>query len=199
MNNGEFKSDRIMSKKCLLFMALLWSVCFMAKAQEWNVPAYSFEGIQPGDPEGRYVKYNDDIIKCHDWLQNTPIGTDEMKRIEAKRFLFSWSAGCSHVTITLEKELMYIGKGDNEMIISYMGGWSKYALQHLDKDKDEIAIDAAIAGIEAQIDLYKKNEKLLSSDKELKKMINNFISMKKKKKLREYVKEILAPTWNFKE
>ena len=59
--------------------------------------------------------------------------------------------------------------------------------------------DAAIAGIDAQIDLYKKNEKLLSSDKELKKMINNFISMKKKKKLREYVKEILAPTWNFKE
>ena len=188
-----------MSKKCLLFMALLWSVCFMAKAQEWNVPAYSFEGVQPGDPEGRYVKYNDDIIKCHDWLQNTPIGTDEMKRIEAKRFLFSWSAGCSHVTITLEKELMYIGKGDNEMIISYMGGWSKYALQHLDKDKDEIAIDAAIAGIEAQIDLYKKNEKLLSSNKDLKQMINNFKSLKKKKKLREYVKEILAPTWNFKE
>ena len=180
-----------MSKKCLLFMALLWSVCFMAKAQEWNVPAYSFEGIQPGDPEGRYVKYNDDIIKCHDWLQNTPIGTDEMKRIEAKRFLLSWSIGCTQVTIIIHSDFMYIDRGDNEMIVSFMGGWSKYALQHLDIDKNEIAVDAAIAGIEAEIDLYKKNEKAFSSNKELKKKINNFISLKKKNKLRDYVKSAI--------
>ena len=180
-----------MSKKCLLFMALLWSVCFMAKAQEWNVPAYSFEGVQPGDPEGRYAKCNDDIIKCHDWLQNTPIGTDEMKRIEAKRFLLKWSFGCTQVTIVIHSDLMYADRSENELLVSFIGGWSKYALQHLDRDKDEIAVDAAIAGIEAEIDLYKKNEKTFSSNKELKKKINNFISMKKKNKLRDYVKSAI--------
>ncbi|MBO4530434.1 MAG: hypothetical protein J5767_07320 [Paludibacteraceae bacterium] len=180
-----------MSKKCLLFMALLWSVCFMAKAQEWNVPAYSFEGVQPGDPEGRYAKFNDDIIKCHDWLQNTPIGTDEMKRIEAKRFLLKWSFGCTQVTIVIHSDLMYADRSENELLVSFIGGWSKYALQHLDRDKDEIAVDAAIAGIEAEIDLYKKNEKTFSSNKELKKKINNFISLKKKNKLRDYVKSAI--------
>ncbi len=180
-----------MSKKCLLFMALLWSVCFMAKAQEWNVPAYSFEGVQPGDPEGRYAKFNDDIIKCHDWLQNTPIGTDEMKRIEAKRFLLKWSFGCTQVTIVIHSDLMYADRSENELLVSFIGGWSKYALQHLDRDKDEIAVDAAIAGIEAEIDLYKKNEKAFSSNKELKKKINNFISLKKKNKLRDYVKSAI--------
>ncbi|MCQ2210522.1 MAG: hypothetical protein MJZ34_09540 [Paludibacteraceae bacterium] len=187
----------MVKNRLLVLLCLLLQFGFIAKAQfveektaEWEVPVYSFIGVPAGDPDGRYVKYNDDIIQCHDWLQNTLIGEQGIKRIEAKKFMVKWSLGCSHVSITIDSKFVYSDRVEQELLVAYVGGWCKYALQHQDQSKEDLMVPCTLAGIEAQLNLYEKNEKAFSSNKDLKKFIKNMTSLKKKNKLEEYVRQI---------
>lgn len=186
------------TRSILMTLLFLLQMGFVAQAQlfqegnssvsEWEVPTYSFKGVPQGDPDGLYTRYQAEVINCHDWLQNTPIDMQIAKRNEAKRFMTLWTTGCDDVHITLHTDFMYVSKVENEMMISYLGGWSKYALLHKDMAEEELEVQSCLAGIEAQLALYKNNEKSFASNKDLKKFIKNISTMKKKNQLEGMVR-----------
>lgn len=182
--------------RALLLVFFLLHVGFVAHAQllnegsnEWEVPEYSFSGVPVGDPNGVYTKYCADVIKCHEWMQKTPIGVQAPKRQEAIRFLYLWVSGCKDVSVVIAPEFVYVDKLETEFLLSYFGGWSKFELENKSMEENERKVQSTIAGIEAQIELYNNNEKEFASNKELKKFIKEMTTLKKKSKLEGYVRD----------
>lgn len=138
---------KIMKK--LIFIALLGFVA-MGKpvfAQDYQVPQnYTLK------EKGDYAKYEQDVIKTVDWLQQTSWDEQADKRKDADSFLLAWITGSPTITIGIGSPLMKLAKKNPELLMTFMGGYTKYCLQH--KDKPDVNA-ANVAGLRALIDKYK--------------------------------------------
>jgi len=154
-------------KKIVLFAVLLMTFAiFKATAQTFPVPEnYSLKAKED------YSKYEADVIKTVDWLQNATSSEDKDKLMAANRFLVAWISGSSDVTISISSALADISDKNPSYLMIYMGGYAKYVLQHKD---DKNTLNAKVAGLRQVISKYisdtdhVKNspvEKLASLDK----------------------------------
>ncbi len=112
--------------------------------------------------EEDYAKYEKDIIACATWLEETPIDEDEAKRASASVFLIDWIEGAPNVTISLDSKIVNFNEKNKDLLIIFMAGWTKHALQNPD-DKSEV--NGCVAGLKSVAAFYKKNEKNLKKDK----------------------------------
>ncbi|MGD1848029.1 MAG: hypothetical protein ACFB10_21760 [Salibacteraceae bacterium] len=159
----------------LLSFSLLFSVGLMAQA--WEVPSY-IKLEEAAD----YAKYENDVIKCINWLQVTPLGQQNDKRKAANAFFMLWITGSPNVTIELQGDMVPFMKSSPEMLTVFMGGWTKYALENKDFDNK---VMGNMAGIEAVIDFYERNRNHFKKDKKIEK----FIKMKADGKLKSFIEE----------
>lgn len=156
-----------MKKSFLALVVCLLAISFTASAQTSPVPEhYAFSAKED------YAKYNDDIIKTIDWLQQSPWSQPLDNRKPANAFLMAWLTGTPDVSISIGSALTKLTNKNPELLIIFMGGYTKYALQH----KSDFSKDKAnVAGLRAMIDKYtndparKKDsamEKLIKTDKD---------------------------------
>ena len=83
-----------MKKIYLSAILLLLVSYFKASAQTYEVPKdYTLKAKED------YAKYEDDIIKTIDWLQQTSWNEQTDKRKEANAFLVAWLTGSPNVSI----------------------------------------------------------------------------------------------------
>lgn len=161
-------------RKLLLFLccSVLTVTLF---AQEFEVPKnYSFTKTED------YTKYEGDIVKCIDWMLNTPVNTQNDKRTEANTFVMKWLTGSPTVSVEVKTEIVTFMDQNPELLMIFLGGWTKYALESKDyKNK----IKGNLKGIESVIDFYSKNKANLKKDKNIEK----YIKMKEKGTLEEFV------------
>ena len=161
--------------KNLIVFVLLTLLNTSMIAQEFEVPKnYVLKTNED------YSKYENDILKCIDWLINTPIKTQEDKRKEANTFFLAWLTGCSSVSIEIKTEIVNFTKPNADLLMIFMCGWTKFTLETKDKDNK---IMGNQKGIEAVIDFYIKNKEDLKKDKNVEK----YIEMKEEGKLEEYI------------
>lgn len=140
-----------MNKISILILAVLMTLSAnIGFSQDFNIP------INPklNKPDD-YAKYEADIIKCVTWLETTPSDPKSEKRMLANRFLVTWINGAPNVTVMVHGFVMDLAKNQHEMLGVYMGGWTKYALEH---PNDKPDIKCAVAGIRSVISLYKLNK-----------------------------------------
>ncbi|MFA6778512.1 MAG: hypothetical protein WCU80_01850 [Paludibacteraceae bacterium] len=167
-----------------LFTMAVVSVCLYSQTpEEWNVPQnYSLVNAED------YAPYNEDVVKCVDWLVNTPLDLQTSKRRDAHKFLMAWISGSPEVMVIVSEDLVpFFESGD--LLLVFMGGWSKYSIRTGEyKDK----IGGAVAGLEASISLYEKNRSMLSDSKPVVKSMTNLVKLRKKGKLKEFVEENIA-------
>jgi hypothetical protein len=118
-------------------------------AQDFNLPINPTLN-KPSD----YAQYESDIIKCVTWLESNPSNVKTDKRALANRFLMAWINGAPNVTVTVHSFVMDLAKSEPEMLTLYLGGWTRYALEH---PTDKPDLKCALAGLKSVIKLYKIN------------------------------------------
>jgi len=144
-------------------------------AQEFNVPK-NYTLKSPTD----YAKYEADIIQCVNWLFNTPLNEQDQKRKEANQFFMLWLTGAPNVSIDIKQEIVTFMEPNADLLMIFMGGWVKYALENKDyKNK----FQGNLKGIEGVIEFYQKNINFLKKDKNVEK----YIKMKEKGTLEDYI------------
>ena len=161
-------------KRLFLFTILL-TFANGVFSQNFEVPKnYKFE------KEEDYVSYEQNVINCVDWLINTSFDANSSKRKNANSFLLEWVTGCPYVHLEINTDVVTFSSGD--LLLIFLGGWTKYSLESKDFDNK---IAGNIAGIESVIKFYTKNKKTLPKDKNVEK----FIKMKNDGTLGEYIEK----------
>ncbi|MBI1838450.1 MAG: hypothetical protein HYR91_14400 [Flavobacteriia bacterium] len=162
-------------KKLFIFLIALSSNLTLI-AQDFEVPEnYTLK------KDDDYKKYEEDVINCFDWLMQTAPNTEKDKALLANKFLITWISGSPKVTIELNEKVTTFIKSSPELVIIFMGAWTKYAIEEEDYSNK---LQGNITGIEAVIEYYQKHKALLNKDKNIEK----YIKMKEKGTLEENIK-----------
>jgi hypothetical protein len=164
--------------KRLLIALLLGVFAFGASAQEFQVPKdYVLKKKED------YAKYEQDIVKCVDWLMSTPADKQKNKRKRANAFLMKWANGSPKLSVEIHAEILTFSK-DIDLFMLFIGGWAKYAIENNDYE-DSFA--GNMAGLNAVMDYYQKNKEITGKNRKVEK----FIKMKEKGELEAYVKGVI--------
>jgi hypothetical protein len=138
-------------RKRFLFLVLisLVLICNQAKTQTFEVPK-NYELKIKDD----YEKYENDIIACANWMENTPLDKESQKWVDANVFLLKWLTGSPTVNVNIRADLLvkYFEK-NNEFQIIFLAGWTRYALENnYSKDQQK----GYFEGFKSVITVYKK-------------------------------------------
>lgn len=139
-----------------LVITALLLVSFSASAQSYDVPKNYV--LKTRDD---YAKYEPDVIKTADWLQQTRWKAQVQKTEEANQFLLKWAKGTPAVTIRLIEAVMNLSDRNPQLGFIYMAQYSKYVLEHKQgfdiNNANIVAVRALIAKYSAE-PLHKPDE-----------------------------------------
>jgi hypothetical protein len=146
-------------------------------AQDYTPP----ENVKLEKPED-YAKYEPEVIKCIEYLEKVPLN-DLDKRKDASQFFIKWIPGSPNVNIDILPYLMTLVKENKDFFVTFMGGWTKYALDSNDfKNK----VNGHLAGLRAIIRVYKENKGAKSDD-----AVDELVAIEKDGKLEKWLQEKL--------
>ena len=163
--------------KKLTLILIFGSISFGLFSQNFEVPkSYILEKAED------YTQYENDVVKCVDWLIANPINEQASKRKEANAFLLKWLMGSPDIYIEIRQEIVTFQNSSPELLSIFMGGWAKYSIENKDFDNKTLG---SLAGIESVIEFYTKNKGLISKDKN----VEAYVKMKKKGTLKDYIEK----------
>lgn len=124
------------------------------------------------------------VINTINWLEDTPLDQEPDKRQEQSSLLIGWISGSPQVTVKLEEKMMpFMKKGNEQLMLIFMGGWTKYCLQN-NYSRDDVQCN--LAALHSTIKVYKKGLGL-KKNKEMEKLI----ALDVKGQLEQWVKDNL--------
>ena len=100
------------------------------------------------------------VLGTIDWLENTAVNQEEEKRKQQNAILVAWITNSPTVTLEISANVLTFTKKNPELLILFMGGWTKYSLQN-NYSSDPVL--GSTAGIKSAIKVYKTG--LLKKDK----------------------------------
>lgn len=161
----------------ILFAA---AAAMSAYAQDFEVPDYKLESFSD------YAQLEGDILKCADWLINSPFDPEKTdKRNAATKFMLEWLGGNAHIYVQFYPGLTDFQYTAHNLISVYIAGWTRYALEN----KDYNRVKCATAATYSVIDFYERNKKDIGKNKN----VEALIKKKAKGKLDEYIAECTDP------
>ena len=165
--------------KQVFIVASLIVISHFAVGQSFTVPEdYTLKEVSD------FTKYEKDVIDCVTWLENTPVDEQKSKRSEANKFLIQWASGSPNITISINSNIVNFSDKNPVLLVIFMGGWVKYALENPDYKDDEVKCN--LAGLRSVIKVYEKGNGM-KKDRNVEKLIK----LEKKGKLEEWVKQHL--------
>ncbi|HET9505955.1 MAG TPA: hypothetical protein VFO93_20580 [Hymenobacter sp.] len=136
-----------MPKYLFLAVSLLVSTTTLAQTTPSPVPAsYSFKAASD------YDRYVPQVLATIDWLETSPLPNDSEERRAANTFLVQWISGSPTVSVAIEEYVSDLSYNDGALLIAFMGGWTRHALQN-PGTKDKLAL--ATAGIQNMLATHK--------------------------------------------
>jgi hypothetical protein len=107
------------------------------------------------------------VINTVNYLETTPIDRQrDAWRVQAT-LLLAWLTNSPEVTVDVDSKTVTFVKKNRELLMIFMGGWTRYVLQNgYSKDK----VQANVAGIKSAIKVYKLGNGL-KKDKEMDKLV----------------------------
>jgi len=107
------------------------------------------------------------VIKTVNFLETTPIDKQGDAWRKQASLLVAWLTNSPEVTIEMNEKTVTFGKKNPELLMIFMGGWTRYTLDNgYSKDK----IQGNLSGIRSVIKVYKLGNGL-KKDKEIDKLI----------------------------
>ena len=120
--------------------------------------------------ESDYMKYEDDVLNGINWLENTSIQEQITKRENTSAFVLKWIMGTPTISIGLQAFQIDLTKKNPELLTSFLGGWTKFAIENPSEKED--AIKANIEGFKSLIKVYSANlGKGMKKDNKIEKLI----------------------------
>lgn len=168
---------RIFKKAFLLTASLIFT---------YNLFAQNGELLDklPGDTKEEYIKSEPKVLATINWLENTPMDTEETKRKQQLALLTAWIVNSPTVTIEVDSKILTFTKKNSELLIIFMGGWTRYVLQN-SYSKDNFK--GNLAGIKSAIKVYKMDNGI-KKDKAMEKII----TMDENGELEQWIKDQMA-------
>lgn len=114
-----------------------------------------------------FVKSEPNVLATIDWLENTPVNEEKDKHKVQYALLLGWLSNSPTVTVTLNSKVLTFTKKNEELLMFFMAGWTRYALEN-DYSKD--IEKGSLAGIRSVIKVYQKGG--LKKDKNIQKLID---------------------------
>jgi hypothetical protein len=130
-----------------------------------------------------FAKSEKAVINTINWLENTPVNQDIDKRKKTNALVIAWITNSPTVTIEINMNTLPFTKKNTELLMSFMGGWTKYCLEN---SYSEDKIKGNLAGIKSAIKVYKMGNGL-KSDKSMDKLI----ALDEKGELEKWIKDQL--------
>ncbi|RFZ95226.1 hypothetical protein D0C36_06785 [Mucilaginibacter conchicola] len=128
-----------------------------------------------------YPKYEADVIKTVDWLQQNPWTANEAKAKQANTFLIAWLTGTKAVTLNIDKPLIDLTDKNPPLLVIFMGQFAKYTLEHKDNTDPRAANEAAL---KAMAEKYEQEPSRQKNSK-----MEEMIKANKNGKLNSWMKE----------
>jgi hypothetical protein len=114
------------------------------------------------------VRNQQEFVEQYNWLVETPIHQDEQRRKEVTASLANWIAENPQLDIELDPKLIKFSETTPELLIIFMGGWAKYAIENDDYDNK---LEGNMAGLESVIGFYERNGEYMDKDKNVEKLM----------------------------
>lgn len=130
-----------------------------------------------------FVESEEQVLATINWLETTPFDEQEDKREKQKALLLAWLTNSPTVTLELNADVLTFTKKNPDLIIIFMGGWTKYSLEN---NYSSDNIQGSLAGLKSVIKVYKNLS--LKKDKE----VENLIELDNNGELENWVKEIMG-------
>ncbi len=139
---------------------------FSLFSQEFEVP----ENVKLEKAED-YQKYETEVLKGIDWLENTKIEEQMVKRQNTNAFLMQWMSGTPDVSIGLEAFQLALTEKNPDLLLSFLGGWTRFSLEN-PEEKDNPLL-ANEAGIKSILKVYELNKgKGVKKDKRVERLLS---------------------------
>ncbi len=159
---------------------LILVICFlvlastMALAQEFSTPqTYAFKTKED------FARYEPQIIEFTKYIEIAPVNDDSDKRKEANAFFMRWLTGAPNVSVEVQPYVMDLTKENKSFLLIFMGGWTRYALEHPGKaDK----LQCHLAGVQSILTAYKGGKGVEDDD-----AVSNLVDLEKSGKLSDWV------------
>jgi len=99
-----------------------------------------------------YKKYEPDILRCIEYLENAPVNdlSDYRKRVNS--FFLDWLSGVPYITITVDGSVLDLCQNNPNLLLIFMAGWTRYSLSNDDNEE----IEGYLAGIENILAVYRR-------------------------------------------
>ncbi len=165
----------------VLSLVLFITATPLSHAQDFPVPAnYILKA------EEDYKKYEQELMATITWLEKQPINEYQEERKVANVFMMAWLTGSPYVTIELHGGVLTFSAKNADLLVTFMGGWTKYALANPEAADDLTA--ANLAGLESVIEVYQLNK---GNGMKKDKAVEKLIALQKDGKLKQWVKDQL--------
>jgi hypothetical protein len=116
--------------------------------------------------KGEFIKSEPKVLATIDWLETTPFDKEEKKRLTQKTLLVTWITNSPTVTLEVNANILTFTKKNPDLLITFMGGWTKYCLQNSYSTDN---VKGSLAGVKSAIKVYKSLS--LKKDKEMDKLV----------------------------
>ncbi len=148
-----------------MLLAIMMAVPTLLTAQSNPVPnGYKLK------KEADYKKYEQDVLKCIDWYDNTPVKKYPAIRTEVQDFLMIWHQGTPYVSITLGDMALKAAEENPTLLVTYMNGWSQYVIKGGEDSNKGAALLAAMNHV---LDTYQKKDGGFEKSKYLDKLLKS--------------------------
>lgn len=153
---------------------------FVAHAQEGRCP--KLPEVYAWNSEKEYQKDADLVKKTLKWLCVTPLGIDIEQRSLANAFVLEWIAGSPEILVEVKTDFLPFYSEHPELLFTFIHGVSLFKI---DKPGilDELTLYKEGFDVVAELSMQSKD---LSHSHVMKPLLKAY----KKKKMKEYVKEI---------
>lgn len=122
--------------------------------------AFAQDYTPPKDPKLKkaddYAKYEEDVLKCIAFLEETPINEKVQQQKEADAFFFQWLSGAPNVSITLYEYVTKFADVYPQYMFTFFGGATKMILENKETKFTEEEIQ--MGGLKAVIAKYQKDK-----------------------------------------
>lgn len=148
-----------------------------------SVNCFAQDGVLTSLPTTKeeFVQSEPAVIATINWLEQTPLDQEADQRKLQNALLIGWITNSPTVSLTLDQKLTPFIKKNEQLLILFIGGYTRYCLQN-NYSKDEVQCN--LAGIRSAMAVYKKGV-AVKKDKEMEKLI----ALEEKGELEGWVKE----------
>ncbi|MEK6152596.1 hypothetical protein WIW50_05025 [Flavobacteriaceae bacterium 3-367] len=114
----------------------------------------------------QFIASEKKVLGTIEWLENTPINEEKEKHKAQYALLVAWLTNSPTVTLELNANVLTFTNKNSELLVFFMAGWTKYALEN-NYSKD--VFQGSLAGIRSAIKIYQTGG--LRKDKKMQKLV----------------------------